>query len=107
MNENVKAKEKPKIALFRSLINISFGNFAKWKVLANKKELVITKNYNLISMFVNPKTQMFSLKFNANKDIMGIDPSNVDAIILGKDKLTIIGDFNVKQEPRIQAEEKK
>jgi len=41
---------------------------------------------------------MHSLKVEANKDIMGIDPKNVDAIILGKDRLTIIGDFNVKQE---------
>ena len=89
-------KEQPKIALFRSLINVSFNKgLTKWKVLANPKELVITKEYNLISMFVNPKTQMFSLKFNSNNDIMGIDPKNVDAIILGKDKLTIIGEFNV------------
>ena len=93
MDEKVKVEEKPKIALFRSLINIAFGNLSRWKVLANKKELVITKDYNLISMYVNPKTQMFSLKFNSNKDIMAIDPKSVDAIILGKDRLTIIGDF--------------
>lgn len=109
MEKKLETKEKPKIALFRLLINITFGNFAKWKVLANKKELVITKEYNLISMFVNPKTKMFSLKFNANKDLMGIDPKNVDAIILGKDKLTIVGDFNVKQGERknyMQSEER-
>ena len=29
---------------------------------------------------------------------MAIDPKNVDAIILGKDRLTIIGNFNVKDE---------
>jgi len=97
MDEDVKT-EKPQVALFRSLINVTFGDFAKWKVLGNKKELLVTKEYNLISMFVNPKLQMHSLKVEANKDIMGIDPKNVDAIILGKDRLTIIGDFNVKQE---------
>lgn len=94
MNEKLETKQPPKIALFRSLINITFGDLTKWKVLANPKELVITKEYNLISMYINPKTQMFSLKFNANKDLMGIDPKSVDAIILSKDKLTIIGDFN-------------
>ena len=97
MNEKVEEKEKPKVALFHSLINISFNkNVTKWKVLANPKELVISKEYNLISMFVNPKTKMYSLKFNANKDLMCIDPKNVDAIILGNDRLTIIGDFDVK-----------
>ena len=93
--DKIETKEKPKIALFRSLINISFNKgLTKWKVLANPKELVISKDHNLISMYVNPKTQMFSLKFDSNKDLMGIDPSRVDAIILGKDKLTIIGDFD-------------
>ena len=107
---NEKVKEQPKVALFHSLINISFNkNVTKWKVLANPKELVISKEHNLISMFVNPKTKMYSLKFNADKDLMGIDPSRVDAIILGKDRLTIIGDFDVKQEERknfMQTEEK-
>lgn len=97
MEEKVEAKEVPKVALFRSLINIAFGGLSKWKVLANKKELVITKEYNLISIWTDPKTKMYSLKFEANKDLMRIDPKNVDAIILGKDRLTIIGDFDVKQ----------
>ena len=89
----VEIKQPSKIALFKSLINVAFGNLSKWKVLANPKELVLTKEYNLISMFVNPKTQMFSLKFAGNKDLMGIKAESVDAIILSKDKLTIIGDF--------------
>ena len=102
--DKIEVKEKPKVALFRSLINISFNkNLTKWKILANPKELVITKEHNLISMWVNPKTQMFSLKFNSNKDLMAIDPKNVDAIILGKDRLTIIGDFNVKSEEEVKS----
>lgn len=109
--DETEIKEKPKIALFNSLINIAFNKgLTKWKVLANPKELVISKPYNLISMFVNPKKQMFSLKFNANKDMMSVDATNVDAIILGKDKLTIIGDFKVKtgeERSFMQQEEKK
>ena len=97
MDENVKT-EKPQVALFRLLINITFGNLIKWKVLANPKELLVAREHNLISMFVNPKTQMHSLKVDGSKDIMAIDPKNVDAIILGKDRLTIIGNFNVKDE---------
>jgi len=96
--DKIDVKEKPKIALFRLLINISFNkNITKWKVLANPNELLIAKEFNLISMWVNPKTQMFSLKIDGNKDLMTIDPKNVDAIILGKDRLTIVGDFNVEQ----------
>ena len=109
VDKELETKETPKIALFHSLINVAFGGLSKWKVLGNKKELVISKEYNLISMYVNPKTQMFSLKFDANKDIMSIDTVNVDAIIMGKDKLTIIGDFKVKtgkERSFMQAEEK-
>lgn len=109
MENKIETKEKPKIALFRSLINIKFDKgLTSWKVLANKKELVISKEYNLISLFVTPKKQMFSLKFDGNKDLMSVDPSRVDAIILGKDRLTIVGDFNVKQGERksMQVKEK-
>ncbi len=110
MDEKVAVKDKPKVALFRSLINIAFGKVSKWQVLANPKELVITKEYNLIGMFVNPKVKMYSLKFDANKDLMSIDPKRVEAIILGKDRLTIIGDFDVKsgeEKNYMQTEEKK
>lgn len=97
MTEKIKEKEPVKIALFRSLLNVAFG-LIKWKILGNQKELIMAKEYNLISMYVNPKTQMFSLKFNANKDMMTIDANTVDAIIISKDRLTIIGDFNSKAE---------
>lgn len=93
MTEQIKTKEPVKIALFRSLLNVAFG-LIKWKILGNQKELIMAKEYNLISMYVNPKTQMFSLKFNANKDMMTIDAGTVDAIIISKGRLTIIGDFN-------------
>lgn len=93
MDGNVKTKEPIKIALFKSLLNVAF-NLIKWKILGNQHELVLSKEYNLISMYVNPQTQMFSLKITGNKDIMTMDASKVDAIVLSKDNLTIIGDFN-------------
>jgi len=93
MDGNVKTKVPVNIALFRPLLNIAF-NLLKWKIIGNQYEIAFAKVHNLISMYVNPQTEMFSLKITGNKDIMEISADKIDALVLSKDKLTIIGDFN-------------
>lgn len=97
MDENVEVKEQPvKIALFKSLLNVAF-NLIKWKVLGSPQMLVIAKEYNLISMYVNPKTQMFSLKLPKGSSVMSMDATDVDAITISKGKVNIIGSFDKKK----------
>ena len=45
-------------------------------------------------MYVNPNTEMFSLKVPSDRDIITMGATKIDALVLLKDKLTIIGDFN-------------
>jgi hypothetical protein len=94
MEIQTEKKEEPvKIALFKSILNVTFG-LIKWKVLGTQHELLISKIHNLISMYVNPNTEVFSLKVPSNRDVITMDAVRVDALVLSKDKLTIIGDFD-------------
>jgi hypothetical protein len=101
-----KEKEPIKISLFRPLINVAFGEFMKWKVVGDPKSLVISKKHMTGELFINEKQLMHFLKYNKNGTQITFKASQVDTIMVTKDTISVIGDFdgNKKDDIAVQGD---
>ena len=89
-----KKQEPIKVNLYRPFMNVAFGEVVKWKVIGNPSCLIVIKDYATGEMFVNEKQKMHFLKFKKTNESIVVDTAAVEAIIVEKNQVTIVGDFN-------------